>query len=281
MALIHNDMPLRAAVGSLTLSSRASSPYRGPAPHIPNMLHIPYPTGSPRRAPPSSVDGVAPPQNVSASSKTGPCRQGTGAPGERPRRGSWGGLPRDCGGTQALQPDAPEQGAHAGLTEAVPALRLLGAAEHQAALLALVLVLHGLDEALLVATLLGDQHGRPGSTLRVQLQRGVGRQGAGRVQLLTGLHPRRRGSIRAGTWGGAPRGLPASSTQAPAWDLLLRCADHIIKALQFKMQMLLCVISPSADRTVLTGGSCHPATTSLGRAAWPPSRAGPAASDPP
>lgn len=45
--------------------------------------------------------------------------------------------------------------------------------------------------------------------------------------------------------------------------------------------MLLCVISPSTDWTVLTGGSCHPATTSLGRAARPPSRAGPAASDPP
>ena len=131
-------------------------------------------------------------------------------------RGSQGrGLVGGAGEGRPSLRHPPEQGAHAGLTEAVPALGLLGAAEHQAALLTLVLVLHSLHEAFLVAALLGHQHGRPSSALGVQLQRRVGRHGTGRIQLLTGLHPRRRGSIRAGTTGDGGVG-PGSQPRLPA-----------------------------------------------------------------
>ena len=77
---------------------------------------------------------------------------------------------------------------------------------------------------------------------------------------------------------GAPRGLPASSTQVSARGLL-RGADCIIKSLQFNMQMMLCVTLDSMDRTVLTVWLLSP--SDLGRAARPPSQARPAASDPP
>lgn len=72
------------------------------------------------------------------------------------------------------------------------ALGLLRVTQHQAALLTLVLVLHGLHKPLFVASLLGDEDGRAGgAAVGVQLQRGVGRQGAGGVQLLTRLHFRK------------------------------------------------------------------------------------------
>lgn len=70
----------------------------------------------------------------------------------------------------------PQQGGHAGLTEPVPTLSLLRAAQHQAALLTLVLVLHTLHKPLFVASLLRDKNSHPGTAVRVQLQRWVGLQ---------------------------------------------------------------------------------------------------------
>lgn len=51
-----------------------------------------------------------------------------------------------------------EQGSHAALTKPMPTLSLLRVAQHQAALLTLILVFHCLHKLLLVAALLWHKH---------------------------------------------------------------------------------------------------------------------------
>lgn len=63
----------------------------------------------------------------------------------------------------------PQQGSHAALAEAVPTLGLFRAAQHQAALLTLVLVLHGLHKLFLVTSLFRGKNRRPSTAVSVQL----------------------------------------------------------------------------------------------------------------